>query len=221
MIRVLVTGDIRLFREGLALHLAAQPGVAVVASAASHAELLEQMPLSQPDVLLIDMAMPESLQILRDVAKAASATRVVALSVPELEPAVLACAEAGIDGYVTRDGSLDDVVIAVHRAARGESVLPPSVAGRLLRRLSALAARGADSPDGESLTARELEIARLVDRGLSNKHIAAQLCIELSTVKNHMHRILTKLHAQHRAEIPRRLHTARVRADDGWAALRR
>lgn len=220
MLRVLVAGDIRLFREGLALHLAAQPGIEVAASAASRAELLEQMTLCEPDVLLIDMAMPESLAALRDVANSASATRVVALSVPELEPAVLACAEAGIDGYVTRDGSLEDLVTAVHRAARGESLLPPAVAGRLLRRLSALAARGADGA-AEELTARELEIAQLVDRGLSNKRIAAQLCIELSTVKNHMHRILTKLHAQRRAEIPRRLQTPGMRTDDSWSSLRR
>jgi two-component system nitrate/nitrite response regulator NarL len=220
MLRVLVAGDIRLFREGLALYLGSQPDITVVTTAGSRRELLEALPSTRPDILLLDMAMPDSLPALREVADRAPGTHVIALAVPEIEPAVMACAEAGIAGYVPRDGSLEDLMSAVRRAARGESLLPPRVIGTLLRRLSALAPQAADAPGAAELTARELEIAHLVDEGMSNKLIAGRLCIELSTVKNHMHRILAKLHAQHRAEIPRRLRTARA-ASDAWETMRR
>jgi two-component system, NarL family, nitrate/nitrite response regulator NarL len=220
-LRVLVAGEIRLFREGLTLYLSGQPGLAVVAGAGSRRELIEQVAETHPDVLLLDMAMPESLQALREIAERVGGPRVVALAVPENEPAVLACAEAGITGYVTRDGSLDDLVMAVTRAARGETVLPPRFAGTLLRRFSALAAHVPEPAASAELTVRELEIARCVDEGMSNKMIAARLCIEVCTVKNHMHRILVKLNAQHRAEIPRRLRGAHAASDDAWASLRR
>jgi DNA-binding NarL/FixJ family response regulator len=220
MLRVLVAGDIRLFREGLALFLDGQPDVTVVATAGSRRELLDSLLSTRPDILLLDMAMPDSLPALRDVADQVPGTRVIALAVPEVEPAVLACAEAGIAGYVPRDGSLEDLMSALRRAVRGESMLPPRVIGTLLRRLSALAPHASDVPAAAELTVRELEIARLVDEGMSNKLIAGRLCIELSTVKNHMHRILAKLHAQHRAEIPRRLRTARAAAD-AWETMRR
>ena len=220
MLRILVAGEIRLFREGLTLYLAGLPGIAVIGSVGTRQSVLEQLP-AQPDVLLLDMAMPESLQTLRDVASRVGSPRVVALALPDSEPAVLACAEAGIAGYVTRDASLEELVDAVRRAARGETILPPRVAAALLRRFSTLASYTPDAAPAGELTARELEIARLVDQGMSNKLIAARLCIEVSTVKNHMHRILAKLHAQHRAEIPRRLRAAHEANNEAWTSLRR
>jgi DNA-binding NarL/FixJ family response regulator len=209
MIHILVAGDIRLYRDGLALHLARQSGVSAVDCVASRAELLELLPTIRPDVLLLDMAMPESLRTLRDVADMMLGIRVVALAVPEVELAVLACAEAGIAGYVTRDASLDDLLNAIENAARGECVVSPRIAGSLLRRLSTLASTQGGRFDSESaLTSRELEIAHLVDQGMSNKSIAGRLCIEVATVKNHMHNILAKLHAERRTEIPKRLRAA-------------
>src|SRR5688500_13356275 len=118
MLRILVAGEIRLFREGLALYLSGLPGITVVGSVGTRDAVLEQLS-AQPDVLLLDMAMPESLQTLRDVAGRVGGPRVVALALPESEPAVLACAEAGIAGYVTRGASLEELVDAVRRAARG------------------------------------------------------------------------------------------------------
>ena len=220
MLRVLVAGEIRLFREGLALYLSGLSGVSVVGSADTRQAVLEQL-TALPDVLLLDMAMPESLQTLRDVAGRVGGPRVVALALPDSEPAVLACAEAGIAGYVTRGASLEELADAVQRAARGETLLPPRVAAALLRRFSTLASYTPDTASTGELTARELEIARLVDEGMSNKLIAARLCIEISTVKNHMHRILAKLHAHHRAEIPRRLRAAHEANDEAWTSLRR
>ena len=208
MIRILVAGDVRLYREGLAHELARRPQMEIVGCASGRAEVLSLLAALAVDVLLLDMAMPESIATLRDIGRAASAVRVVALAVPEVEPAVMACAEAGIAGYVARDGSLEQLVDAVHHAARGESLLPPRFAATLLRRVSALAGHEAPRKAPPLLTDRELEIASLVAMGLSNKQIAARLCIEVPTVKNHVHSILEKLHADRRGEISLRLRQA-------------
>jgi len=208
MIRIIVAGDIRLYRDGLALHLARQPGMSIAGCASSRAELIERIPSDRPEVVLLDMAMPESLHALRDIAALGAGVRVVALAVPELEPAILACAEAGIAAYVTRDASLDDLLAAIELAGRGECAVSPRIGGSMLRRISALAASHSDEFARDAgLTARELEIARLVDQGMSNKSIAACLGIEVATVKNHVHNILAKLQAGRRADIARRLRT--------------
>ena len=206
MIRVLVAGDIRLYRDGVAQHLSRQPGMAVAACASSRAELMDLIETTRPDVVLLDMAMPDSLLTLRTIAALSDAPRVVALTVPEAEPAVIACAEAGMAGYVTRHASLDELLAAIEAAVLGELHVSPRIAGSLLRRLSVLAAGRADETALDaSLTSRELEIARLVDQGMSNKSIAARLCIEVATVKNHVHNILAKLQAERRGEIRKRL----------------
>jgi len=209
MIRIIVAGDIRLYRDGLALHLARQPGMSVAGCVSSRPDLLERIRSDRPDVVLLDMAMPESLRALREIAALRCTVRVVALSLPEVEPAILACAEAGIAAYVTREASLDDLVEVIDRAGRGECALSPRIAGIMLRRISTLAASHSDEfASDATLTARELEIARLVDQGMSNKSIAARLGIEVATVKNHVHNILAKLQAGRRAEISQRLRTA-------------
>jgi DNA-binding NarL/FixJ family response regulator len=207
MIRLLVAGDVRLYREGLARYLADEPDVCVVACPSSRSQLRSFL-ADAPDVILLDMAMPESLATLWELAQTVPSVRVLALSVPEADADVLACAEAGIAGYVTREGSLDDLVAAVRSAARGESIVSPRMAASLLRRVSALALDRPRAGIGEALTVREREIARLVDDGMSNKQIAARLCIEVATVKNHVHRILDKLQAHRRGEIGARLRRA-------------
>ena len=205
MIRVLVVGDIRLYRDGLAFHLARQASLSVVGTAADRAEALRGARELGPDVVLLDIAMPESLAAVRDLAALAPAPRVVALAVPEVERDVIACAEAGVAGFVQREGSLADLVAAVESAACGELVISPRMAASLLRRVSALAADRAAAPAHAELTGREGEIVRLIDQGLSNKQIAARLCIEVATVKNHVHNILEKLGIHRRAEVAVRL----------------
>ena len=114
--------------------------------------------------------------------------------------------EAGVAGYVLPDGSLDDLIIAVESAVRGELYCPPRVSFTLLRRLGALAASLRDD-EGKAthsplraLTGREREILHLVDDGMTNKGIAGRLVIELATVKNHVHNILKKLHVHRRID---------------------
>ncbi|MBK5189522.1 MAG: response regulator transcription factor [Gemmatimonadaceae bacterium] len=204
MIRVLIASDIRLYREGLALHFAQSAGFSVVTVVDDRVAAVRSARDLSPDALLIDMAMADSLATIRDLREQAPAVRVIALTVPEVERAVLACAEAGIAGYVPRNGSLEDLNVAVESSVRNESIASPRMVASLIRRVAALAAdrNGAAT---ESLTAREIDIVRLIDQGCSNKQIAARLSIELSTVKNHVHNVLEKLGVQRRSEAAARL----------------
>jgi DNA-binding NarL/FixJ family response regulator len=201
MIRVVIACDIRLYREGLSLHLARQEQLGVVGCASTREETHRLARELAPDVLLLDMAMHESLEIVHELRVDVPDTRVLALTIPEADGAVIACAEAGVAGFVTREASLSDLVDAISSAARGEACMSPRAAAALLRRVSALAADRPAAPARGELTVREREIVELVALGLSNKAIAARLHVEIATVKNHVHNILDKLQVHRRGEI--------------------
>ncbi|OLB16175.1 MAG: hypothetical protein AUH07_01640 [Gemmatimonadetes bacterium 13_2_20CM_70_9] len=205
MIRVAIVADTRLYREGLAQVLGRDAGLCVVATAARGDEALAALPDLQADVILVDMAMPESRGVVRVILERAPLSRVIALGVVEDEDDVLGCAEAGVAGYVAREASIDDLVTVIESVARGEAICSPRVAAGLLRRVAALAAgHGGDLPRAQ-LTNREREIVRLIDNGLSNKEIARALGIEVATVKNHVHNILEKLQVHRRGEAAARV----------------
>jgi len=118
---------------------------------------------------------------------------------------VIACAEAGVSGYVTREASLDELTGVVESVARGESPCSPRISALLLRRVAETAGRRTETDAARRLTRREAEIVGLIDEGLSNKQIAGRLSIELATVKNHVHSILEKLQVERRAEAAARV----------------
>jgi two-component system, NarL family, nitrate/nitrite response regulator NarL len=199
-IRVLVASHIRLYREGLERVLRELPELTFVGSAGSAAEAVEQTQKLSADVALLDMAMSGAFSVAKALARGGGPSKLVALGMPEDETQVLSCAQIGIAGYVTRDGSMEDVVAAIKAAARGEVHCSPKVASSLFRRIAGMSAeRPRRSGDG-ALTAREAQILKLVQQGMSNKMIARTLGIELSTVKNHVHTILVKLGIHRRAE---------------------
>jgi DNA-binding NarL/FixJ family response regulator len=144
--------------------------------------------------------MPGSLDVVRELTARAEPLRVVVLTLPELEQAVLPCIEAGVAGYVPRDGGLDDLVAVIRSAARGDGVCSPRMVGRMWARLAQLSRAHSDPTALDALTSREREILTCIERGNSNKEIAARLSIELATVKNHVHNILEKLHVHSRGE---------------------
>jgi DNA-binding NarL/FixJ family response regulator len=203
-VRGMVAAAVRLYRDGLAQSLAdAMEVVSVTADAPS--TLREAARLS-PDVLLLDASMPGALALVNTLAEAAPDTRVVAFAVDDArETEVLACAEAGVAGWVGRDASAEEVVQAVLCAARGELLCSARTAALLSQRLAALArerrapSAGAPAPAAQ-LTPREGEIGTLLCRGASNKQIARTLGLQLATVKNHVHNILEKLGVRSRAE---------------------
>lgn len=199
-LRIFVVADTRFHREVLAQGLAHGRECTVVGAAASARAALDASPgAAHADVVVIDVDASDRLDEARTLASALPVPRIVALGVPETEGDVIACAEAGVAGYVTREASIADLLDTVERVREGETPCPPRIAAGLFRRLAALSA-DRDAEPAAALTRREAEILRLIDAGLSNKEIAGRLQIELPTVKNHVHHILEKLHVHRRGE---------------------
>lgn len=199
---ILVAGDVRLFRDALATTLSACRGFSLAGTAESSDHVLALLGECTPDLVVFDSTMAGALDLVRSCARTHPTLRFVAVAVTEAEQDVMACAEAGVAGYVPRDGSVDDLVRTLVHVQRGEILCPPRVTGSLFRRLAALAAGqfAPAPPAAGALTQREGEIATLLDGGLSNKEIARRLRIEVATVKNHVHNILEKLHVRRRGE---------------------
>lgn len=205
MIRVLIISDIRLYRDGLAHVLDLAENVTVVGASEGVRQSLAQSNdgANAPDVVLLDTTDPAVLTNVRELGRAFPDARIVALGVARDNQDVIACAEAGIDGYVFRDASLGELIATIESAARGELRCSPGLAATLLRRVADLARHG--SSGDTNVTRREREILELIDQGLTNKEIAARLFIEVATVKNHIHHILEKLGAKTRSEAAAKL----------------
>jgi two-component system nitrate/nitrite response regulator NarL len=207
-IRVVIVSDVRLHREGLALCLGGTPGIDLVATAPYGADAADALERHAPDVAVLDLAVDGELAFVRILVDAAPRIAFVLLAVPDLERAILDCAEAGIAGYITRDGSIAELVGTIRRVSQGEALYSPHVVARLLRRIGTPPA--ARHSGHAALTTRERQVAALLEDGLSNKEIARRLSIELPTVKNHVHSILDKLGVNRRGEA-----VARLRDDAG------
>jgi len=177
------------------------PSLHVIGAASDHAAAFSIIQRDQPDVAVVDMAMRGAFELLRSVRIDAPNTHAVAFAIDEDVSTIIECAEAGAAGYVTVDGSIDDLAHAIGRAAADELLCPPHVAAELFRRMADLSERRA-SPGvtpGE-LTMREKEVLALLRPGLSNKAIASALNISQATVKNHVHHVLDKLKVGNRQQ---------------------
>ena len=205
MITVLIVGDIRLYREGLA-RLLDRPGeFRVLGTAQRREEAVHETRRLRPHVVLLDLTMADGLAAIRGIVAAEPETKVIALTVPETEREVVACAMAGASGYVPREASVEDLLSTVESVSRGELRCSPRIAAKLLYRVARLAAAIDVDPADVGLTPREREVAHLLEAGMSNKAIAKQLGIEVATAKNHVHRILEKLGVHRRAQAVARL----------------
>jgi DNA-binding NarL/FixJ family response regulator len=149
--------------------------------------------------------MPDGLRLVHELQAVAPDAAVVATAVADTDGEIVACAEAGVAGFVTRDQSLAEAVRVLESVACGESRCSPRTAAALLRRVAVLSAQREPPGLPDGLTPRECEIAELIARGCSNKEIARELCIEISTVKNHVHHMLEKLGVRGRAEAAARV----------------
>jgi two-component system, NarL family, nitrate/nitrite response regulator NarL len=199
MVRVLMVAEVRLYRDGLATLLAAQAGIEVIGKARRWQDAVPLVAELRPDIVLIDVPFAEKGAAVRQLAvDGASPVRVVAISIDGGESDVVSWAEAGVAGFVTRDDSLADLIKIVKCVANDEMPCSPRIAATLLRRVGVLAANRSESE--ERLTSREFEIVTLIERGLSNKQIGHDLCIQLATVKNHVHNILEKLQVSRRED---------------------
>lgn len=194
---VLIVSDVLLYREGLASTLRSDGRLRAVGAVRTDAALVATSAWS-PQVILLDVSASGALGLAKSARWVDPAPRVIGFAI-STDAALIACAEAGLAGFVGSDGSVDEIVAAVDHALRGELVCSPRQVALLRDRLADLA--GERSPAGALMTRRQREIARLVADGLSNKEIALDLRIGPATVKNHVHNILDKLGVKRRGAI--------------------
>jgi two-component system, NarL family, response regulator LiaR len=199
---VVLVDDHDLFRSGLRTLLEDQ-GVQVVAEAATGREALRYVRELAPEVVLMDLSMPDmgGVEATREIARVAPLTRVVVLTISDSDGDILDAVLAGACGYLLKDSSIQDLMRGISAAALGESLISPQIAAKVLRELRAArpAAKGSERVRTE-LTERELEVLRLIANGKDNSQIAAELHISSKTVKNHISNILMKLQIQNRIQ---------------------
>lgn len=198
-IRILVADDHPVVRDGLVAVLSTQADFAVVGEAGGGEEVLRQVAALDPDVLLLDLEMPEmdGVETLRRLREAKSGVRVIVFTAFDTDDRILAAVRAGAQGYLLKGVPREEVFQAVRVVHAGNSLLQPIVASRLMRQVSE---ESAAPPGLHMLTARERDVLRLLMRGLQNKEIAAELVVTERTVKFHVSSILTKLGAGNRTE---------------------
>ena len=202
MTRVLVVDDQELVRTGFALILQ-KAGMDVVGEAGDGVEALAMARETTPDVVLMDVRMPrlDGIEATRRLVASTPQVRVLALTTFDLDEYVYAAVQAGASGFMLKDVSPDDLVHAVRVVARGEAMLAPSLTRRLLDRFASSPVPGALPASLESLSERELAVAKLVARGMSNATIGRELFLSEATVKTYVSRLLTKLDLRDRVQI--------------------
>jgi DNA-binding NarL/FixJ family response regulator len=203
-VRVLLVDDQALFREALATLLEVRDEIEVLGEAADGAAALQQAAVLRPDVVLMDLHMPvlDGIAATRRLRVEQPEVRVLALTTFDDDEDVFAALRAGAVGYLLKDVSSDRLVEALLAAARGESVLQPSVAARVVARFAAMPDDTAPRPQPlvVPLSDRELDVLRLLGDGRSNREIATAMFLAEGTVKNHVTNVLAKLGARDRTQ---------------------
>jgi NarL family two-component system response regulator LiaR len=198
-IRVLIADDHAIVRKGIRALLSTKRDIQVVGEAVDGAEAVAQTEALSPDVILMDLVMPkmDGIQATREIAAKGSGARVLVLTSFAADEQVFPAIKAGALGYLLKDSEPQELVQAIRQVYRGEPSLEPSIARKMLSELSS-PPRKPLTPD--PLTARELDILRLIAQGRSNKEIAGQLMIAEDTVRSHVSNILGKLHLASRTQ---------------------
>jgi NarL family two-component system response regulator LiaR len=196
VISVLIADDHPFVRHGLRTYLQTLDDLEVAGEAADGVEAVELAGRLLPDVVLMDLVMPEldGVEATRRIREASPSTKVIVLTSFADDEKVFPAIKAGAAGYLLKDVHPAELVEAVRKASRGEALLAPSVAARLMQEVSG------ERPAASGLTERELEVLRLIARGLPNKQIARELVVSEKTVKTHVSNILAKLHLADRTQ---------------------
>ncbi len=199
LIRVLIADDHAIVRDGVRAFLSTEPDIEVVGEASNGREAVEQTGRLVPDVVLMDLEMPEmdGIEAIRLITKSRPDVCILVLTSFATDDKVFPAVKSGALGYLLKDSSPHDLVEAIRQVNRGESSLHPAIARKLLREVSS----PSEQPRTEEpLTQRELEVLRLIAAGQSNREIASELVISEATVRTHVSNILGKLHLASRTQ---------------------
>ncbi len=201
MIRVVLADDQALVRAGFRMILRAEPDIDVVGEASTGREAVDQAELHRPDVILMDVRMPEmdGIEATALIREASTHTKVLMLTTFDLDEVVYGALRAGASGFLLKDAPEERFVTAIRVVADGGSMFAPSVTRRLVEEFARRAPRSS-SGELDQLTARELEVLTLMARGLSNVEIATSIYVTENTVKTHVARILAKLGLRDRVQ---------------------
>ena len=214
-IKILIADDHAFVREGTRRILEQEPDLEVVAEAGDGEEAVRLASDLKPDVALIDVAMPklDGIEATRQIKALCPAVAVLVLSAYDDDQFVFGLLEAGAAGYLLKSVRGREIVDAIRAVDAGESVLHPSVARKVLNRFASVSSRAQRKKPLELLTDREMEVMRLVTKGLSNKDIADGLCLSVRTVQGHLANIFNKLRVSSRTEAV--VHALK----EGWVTL--
>ncbi|HWL99147.1 MAG TPA: response regulator transcription factor [Nocardioidaceae bacterium] len=201
-IRVAVVDDEELFRRGLTMLLSSEDGIEVVGEASDGIAATELAAASAPDVILMDVRMPKGsgIEACLTIKEVAPVVRIIMLTVSDDEADLYDAVKNGAAGYLLKESTIDEVAQAVRLVADGQSLIAPSMAIKLLDEFKQMSGSHRDRVPAPRVTARELQVLRLVAQGLNNREVGSQLFISENTVKNHMRNILEKLQLHSRID---------------------
>jgi DNA-binding NarL/FixJ family response regulator len=203
-IRVLVVDDHALFRRGLQMVLEQEPDIEVVGEASDGSEAVETAAETLPDIVLMDVRMPKrgGIDACTAIHDVAPSTKIIMLTISDEEADLYDAIKAGAMGYLLKEISIEEVASAIRAVHGGQSLISPSMASKLLTEFAAMVKKTDDKQQvpAPRLTDREMEVLKLVARGLNNRDIAKELFISENTVKNHIRNILEKLQLHSRME---------------------
>ncbi len=203
-IRVLVVDDHALFRRGLEMVLEQEPDIEVVGEASDGAEAVEKAVDTTPDIVLMDVRMPRrgGIDACTAIKDAVPSAKIIMLTISDEEADLYDAIKAGAMGYLLKEISIEEVASAIRAVAGGQSLISPSMASKLLTEFASMIKKTDERQQllTPRLTDREMEVLRLVAKGLNNRDIAKQLFISENTVKNHIRNILEKLQLHSRME---------------------
>jgi DNA-binding NarL/FixJ family response regulator len=203
-IKVLIVDDHALFRRGLQMVLENETDIDVVGEGGDGQEAIDLAEKATPDVVLMDVRMPKhsGIEATRQIKDVLPSTKILMLTISDEEADLYEAIKAGASGYLLKEISIEEVADAVRSVHAGQSLISPSMASKLLTEFAAMVKRADERTQvpGPRLTERELEVLKLVAKGLNNRDIGSELFISENTVKNHVRNILEKLHLHSRME---------------------